>query len=68
MKQYFEQISRYIDGQRASMLALWEELVNTESGSRQIEGVNAVCGILRRRWSARESIPASCRCRTQGIC
>ena len=48
MKQYFEQISRYIDGQRASMLALWEELVNTESGSRQIEGVNAVCGILRR--------------------
>ena len=65
MKQYFEQISRYIAGQRASMLALWEELVNTESGSRQIEGVNAFCG---ERWSARESIPASCRCRTQGIC
>lgn len=48
MEQIFEQIRRYIDGNRKPMLALWEELVNTESGSRQLEGVEAVCNILRR--------------------
>lgn len=48
MEAIFEQIRRYIDGQRRPMLALWEELVNTESGTRQVEGVNAVGSILRR--------------------
>lgn len=52
MEQIYEQIRRYIDGQRGPMLSLWEELVNTESGSYQIEGVNAVCGILRREMEA----------------
>lgn len=48
MELIYEHIRRYIDGQRQAMLSLWEELVNTESGTSQIEGVNAVCGILRR--------------------
>lgn len=48
MELIYEYIRRYIDGQRQAMLSLWEELVNTESGTGQIEGVNAVCGILRR--------------------
>ncbi|MDE6454334.1 MAG: M20/M25/M40 family metallo-hydrolase, partial [Dysosmobacter sp.] len=52
MERIYEQIRQYIDGQRQPMLLLWEELVNTESGSRQIEGVNQVCGILRREMEA----------------
>ena len=48
MEQAFDQIRRYIDKHRKPMLSLWEELVNTESGSRQLEGVEAVCNILRR--------------------
>lgn len=48
MEEIFKDIRRYIDSQREPMLALWEELVNTESGSRQLEGVEAVCNILRR--------------------
>jgi glutamate carboxypeptidase len=52
MERIYEQLRRYIDGQRQPMLALWEKLVNTESGSRQIDGVNQVCGILRREMEA----------------
>lgn len=48
MEQIYQQIRRYIDEQRLPMMALWEELVNTESGTKQVEGVNAVCSILRR--------------------
>lgn len=48
MGKIYNEIRRYIDSQRQPMLALWEELVNTESGTRQIEGVNAVGSILRR--------------------
>ena len=33
MEQAFDQIRRYIDKHRKPMLSLWEELVNTESGS-----------------------------------
>ena len=47
MEQIYQQIRRYIDKQRLPMMNLWEELVNTESGTRQIEGVNAVGSILR---------------------
>lgn len=52
MEQIYEQIRQYIDGQRQPMLLLWEKLVNTESGSRQVEGVNQVCGILRQEMEA----------------
>lgn len=48
MEQVYGEIRRYIDGQREPMLRLWEELVNTESGTKQVDGVNAVCGILQR--------------------
>lgn len=52
MDQIYSQIRQYIDKQRQPMLALWKELVNTESGSRQVEGVNTVCKILRREMEA----------------
>lgn len=47
METIFDQIHSYIDQQREPMLALWEKLVNTESGTKQIEGVNAVGRILQ---------------------
>ena len=37
-----EQAFKFIDDNRAAMLNLWEELVNMESCSADIEGVNAV--------------------------
>ena len=48
MEQTYTQIRRYIDENRQPMLNLWRDLVNTESGTTQIDGVNAVCSILRR--------------------
>ena len=48
MQEIYKTIQRYIGSQREPMTALWEELVNTESGVRQIAGVNAVRDILRR--------------------
>ena len=48
MEQIYTQIRRYIDENRQPMLNLWRDLVNTESGTTQIDGVNAVCSILRR--------------------
>lgn len=62
MKEIYEQIRQYIDGQRAPMLELWEKLVNTESGTLQVEGVNAVCGILRQEMEA-----AGIKTRTRAI-
>ena len=54
MEPIFETIRTYIDGQHEAMLKLWEELVNTESGSRNLEGVAAVTDILRREMEATE--------------
>ena len=48
MEQIYTQIRQYIDENRQPMLNLWRDLVNTESGTMQIDGVNAVCSILRR--------------------
>lgn len=48
MEQIYTQIRQYIDENRQPMLNLWRDLVNTESGTLQIDGVNAVCSILRR--------------------
>ena len=47
MEQIYTQIRRYIDENRQPMLNLWRDLVNTESGTTQIDGVNAVCSIPR---------------------
>ena len=41
-------IQSYIDGHRSEMVDLWKEIVNTESGTRQLDGVNAVGAILTR--------------------
>lgn len=41
-------IQSYIAGHRSEMVALWKEIVNTESGTRQLDGVNAVGAILTR--------------------
>ena len=48
MEQIYTQIRQYIDENRQPMLNLWRDLVNTESGTTQVDGVNAVCSILRR--------------------
>ena len=52
MEPIYESVRRSVDGQRQDMLKLWEELVNTESGSRNLEGVAAVTDILRREMAA----------------
>lgn len=41
-------IKSYITAHRQPMLELWQEIVNTESGPRQLDGVNAVGAILTR--------------------
>ncbi len=53
MEQIYTQIRQYIDENRQPMLNLWRDLVNTESGTLQIDGVNAVCSILRREMEKR---------------
>ena len=58
MEELFERIRQYVDGHHDEMLALWEEMVNTESGSRRLEGVAAMDDILRREL---ESVGAKVR-------
>ena len=48
MEKPYVDLKNYIQDHRQEMLHLWETLVNTESGSRQIDGVNAVAEILRQ--------------------
>lgn len=52
MEQSYSQIRAYIEAHRGEMLALWEELVNLESGPKQKEGVAQVCNALRREMTA----------------
>ena len=52
MKEIYEVLRSYVDSQKEPMLRLWEELVNTESGSRNLEGVAKVTDILRREMEA----------------
>lgn len=42
------QMKEYIEGKRQEMLDLWAEIVNTESGPKQLDGVNRVGDILQR--------------------
>ena len=42
------QLKEYIEGKRQEMLDLWAEIVNTESGPKQLDGVNRVGDILQR--------------------
>ncbi len=51
MEQELEQMRSYITHHRQEMLRLWEELVNTESGPQQRDGVEAIIDILRREMS-----------------
>ena len=59
MEQIYTQIRQYIDENRQPMLNLWCDLVNTESGTLQIDGVNAVCSILRREMENAASLPST---------
>jgi len=52
MEQFYEQIRNYIDAHRQEMLDLWRDLVNTESGPAQKEGVDAVNALLRKEMEA----------------
>ena len=40
--------SEYVDAHKDEMLSLWKELVSTESGNSDKEGVDRVCEILRK--------------------
>ena len=48
MREIYDVIRTYVEGQKEPMRKLWEELVNTESGSRNLEGVAKMTAILRR--------------------
>ena len=43
MLKQIEAVRAYVEGRRQEMLDLWRDLVNTESGPDQPEGVGAVC-------------------------
>ncbi len=47
-QNYGATIRDYVQGHKEEMLALWKELVNTESGPKQLDGVNQVGEILAR--------------------
>lgn len=47
MEKAFDLIREYISANRRPMMDLWEKIVNTESGTKQVDGVNAVCSILQ---------------------
>ncbi len=47
MQQIYDAVRRSVEENREKMLALWEKIVNIDSGSRNIAGVEAVCAILR---------------------
>ena len=46
-KQQYEAAARYIDEHRGEMLAFWEKLVSTESGTADKEGCDAVASIMQ---------------------
>ncbi len=48
MKNEYNLLKVFIDEHKKDMLELWKTIVNTESGSRQIDGVNKVCSILKK--------------------
>ena len=52
MEQFHEQLKSYINAHRQEMLDLWRDLVNTESGPTQKEGVDAVNARLRQEMAA----------------
>lgn len=43
-----EKAFAFIDSKKEDMLALWEKLVNTESGSYDVEGVDKVADIVKK--------------------
>lgn len=52
MNEIYGRIREYVDSQREPMLALWEKLVNIDSGTKQVEGVAQVCDILYEEMEA----------------
>lgn len=45
-KAAFQLIRNYIQEHESEMMSLWEKLVNTESGSYQVDGVNRVARLI----------------------
>lgn len=52
MNEAFEKMDCYIEAHRQEMIDLWEELVNIDSGTDNVEGVMEVCNILRKCMTA----------------
>lgn len=48
MEQLFEAVRKSVDENKDEMTALWKKIVNIDSGSTNIAGVEAVCRVLRQ--------------------
>lgn len=48
MQQIYEAVRRSVNENRENMLALWEQIVNIDSDSRNIPGVESVCRVLKQ--------------------
>ena len=48
MQQIYEAVRKSVYESRENMQALLERIVNIDSGSRNIRGVEEVCGVLKR--------------------
>lgn len=48
MQQIFDVVRKSVDENRREMLALWEKIVNIDSGTTNIAGVEAVCEVLKQ--------------------
>ena len=52
MQEIYQKLKEYIDSQREPMCELYRRIVNIDSGSRNAQGVNQVCAILREAMEA----------------
>ena len=48
MQQIYEAVRRSVNENRENKLALWEQIVNIDSDSRNIPGVESVCRVLKQ--------------------
>ena len=52
MQQVYEAVRKHVSERRGEMISLLEKIVNIDSGTTNIAGVEAVCGILKQEMEA----------------
>lgn len=52
MRQVYEAVRKHVSERRGEMISLLEKIVNIDSGTTNIAGVEAVCGILKQEMEA----------------